>query len=75
MNTMTCTDDSSSILAKKLAHATAELKPFQSLAYEPETDTVLIMTELCVSSEAVDQVTEILTRRSRRRAGAGQTLR
>jgi hypothetical protein len=51
------------VLSGKIAQACANLKPFQTIEYDPATNTVLIVTELLVPSPDVNQLVEILAHR------------
>lgn len=53
-------NESMTTLSKKLADVVVKLKPFQSLEYDPETGFAAIVTELLISGEDIDQISEIL---------------
>jgi hypothetical protein len=49
--------------ASKIAEVCANLKPFQSLEFDPASGVVTIVTELLVPSHDTDQVAEIVAKR------------
>ncbi|MEZ4864488.1 MAG: hypothetical protein R3C14_24450 [Caldilineaceae bacterium] len=59
---MTVTNKTST-LSEKIAQICLGLKPFQSLEYDPVTNTISIITECLVPSKAVDQISRIVTSR------------
>lgn len=50
-------------VSKKIAKAATELKPFQSLEYDPAVGIVSIITELLIANDATDQLTKLLAAR------------
>jgi hypothetical protein len=58
---MTNLQNANQSLLQKIAKTITELKPFQSLDYDPEPGLVSIITELLVPSDDLDQLVEIVS--------------
>jgi len=60
---MAATPQHISDLSKKIAKICLNLRPYQSLEYDPEDGMLVIITEWLVPGTAADQIWEIFARR------------